>query len=90
MPLQEFDIEIRDKRNKNLVVNHLSRLLVDDQKHDREDIREEFLDEHLLLMTFVMTPWCADIMNYLVSGYVPQEFNSQQRKRFFYDSNNYY
>lgn len=37
-----------------------------------------------------VTPWYANIMNYLVSGYVPPEFISHQRKRFFHLSKRYF
>lgn len=50
------------------MVDHLSRLPDDDQRHDKEDIKEEFSDYQLLLMTTIVTLWYANIVNYLVSG----------------------
>lgn len=54
---QEFDFEIRDKKGvENSVAYHLSRLFNEVQRHDMEDIKESFPDEHLLLITFGVTP----------------------------------
>jgi hypothetical protein len=53
-------------------------------------IKEEFSDEQLLVLTGVNTPWYANIVNYLVSNIVPPEFNSQQRKKFFYQARDYF
>lgn len=48
--LQEFDMEIRDKKGvENLVADYLSRLPCDHQRHEKKDIMEEFCDEQLLM-----------------------------------------
>lgn len=75
--LQEFDLEIRDKKGvENLVDDHLSRL--PNEVHDKDDreIQETFPEEQLLLITDGVTPWNGDIVNYLVSRVVPHDFNS--------------
>lgn len=80
--LQKFDIEIRVKKGvENLVADYLLKLPDEVQGRDREGIREKIPNEHLLLMTSIMTPWYANILKYLVSGYVYLEFKSQQRKK---------
>ena len=82
--LQEFDLEIRDKKGvENLVVDHLSRFPEEVQDENSGEIQKTFLDEKLLLITTGVTPWYVDIVYYLVSRYVPPKFSSQQRKRFF-------
>lgn len=44
--LQEFDLEIRDKKGvENLVVDHLSRLLEEVHNKNNEDIHESFPNE---------------------------------------------
>ncbi|KAK8516142.1 hypothetical protein V6N12_013549 [Hibiscus sabdariffa] len=74
--LQEFDLEIRDRKGKeNQIADHLSRL---ENKSDCEsniEIKENFPDEKILSATAI--PWYADIVNYLVSGVLPHELSSQ-------------
>ena len=43
-----------------------------------------------MLITTGQTPWYADIVNYLVSRYIPPDFNYQQRKRFFHTVKSYF
>jgi hypothetical protein len=38
----------------------------------------------------VASPWFADYANFLVGKVMPPQFNSQQRKKFFYDLRNYF
>ncbi|CAN6687773.1 unnamed protein product [Malus baccata var. baccata] len=66
--LQEFDIEIRDKKgSENVVADHLSRMV-----HNEElvPILETFPDEQLLSIK-VSAPWYADIVKFLVSKRIP-------------------
>ncbi|XP_070016019.1 uncharacterized protein [Nicotiana sylvestris] len=67
--LQEFDLEIRDRKGiENQVADHLSRLEGAEKKVEVEDIIETFPNEHLLAMIMEEAPWYADIANYLASG----------------------
>jgi hypothetical protein len=67
--LQEFDIEIRDKKGvENSVADHLSRLQ-HKEKHDLP-INDYLRDDTMLKITH-STPWYADIVNFIVTGYVP-------------------
>ena len=60
--LQDFDIEIKDKRgNENVVADHLSRLVIDD--HSPSLIRDTFLDEHILAVQVRSMSWYAHIVN---------------------------
>ncbi|RDX85031.1 hypothetical protein CR513_33830, partial [Mucuna pruriens] len=60
--LQEFDIEIRDKKGvKNSVADHLSRI---ERENDPMPIRDDFLEEKLLQLDKI-TPWFADICNFI-------------------------
>ena len=89
--LQEFDLEIRDRKGtENQVADHLSRLEGAEKKVEVEDITETFPDEQLLAMTMEEAPWYADIANYLASGIVPYELSSIQKKKFFRDCRSYY
>ncbi|KAM2008515.1 hypothetical protein ACFX16_003394 [Malus domestica] len=84
--LQEFDIEIRDKKgSENVVVDHLSRLV-----HEEEvvPIPETFPDEQLMSIEVSM-PWYTDLVNYLASKVIPSEFNKNQRDKLKYDARNY-
>ena len=67
--LQEFDVEIKDKKGlENLVANHLSRLELEDNEASQVHINDSFSDEQFLAVSHAdWTPWFANIMNYLVS-----------------------
>jgi hypothetical protein len=66
--LQEFDVEIWDKKGfKNVVANHLLRLTVGNTK-DAIPISETFPDEQLMHIAQNSTPWFANIVNYLVTS----------------------
>ncbi|RDX88061.1 hypothetical protein CR513_30403, partial [Mucuna pruriens] len=66
--LQEFDVEIRDKKGaKNVVADHLSRL---EREAGLMLIGDEFSDEQILWMTHA-TPWYANIYNFLVTSTYP-------------------
>ncbi|KAK4382481.1 hypothetical protein Sango_2866900 [Sesamum angolense] len=74
--LQEFDLTIKDRKGaKNLVADHLSRLVTND---DPCPLNDEFLDEHLHAARGI-TPWYADIVNFSVIGTLPRDF-SRARK----------
>ena len=87
--LQEFDVEIKDKKGtENLVANHLSRL---ERAGDNVPVNDEFPDEKLLAIEDKRAvPWFADYVNYLVAKVVPPEFSYQQKKRFFAHLKHYY
>ena len=76
--LQEFDLEIINKRGSdNLVADHLSRLV---HIEDTLPLHENFPDEQLFCMS-TRTPWYADIVNYLVTKQLPQELPMAQRNK---------
>ncbi|XP_070045173.1 uncharacterized protein [Nicotiana tomentosiformis] len=89
--LQEFDLEIRDRKGTEIQVSdHLSRLEGAEKKVEGEEIVETFLDEQLLAMSLDVEPWYADIANCLESGIVPYDLSSVQKKKFFRDCRMYY
>jgi len=66
--LQEFDLEIKDKKGiENVVVDHLSR--IPNAPTKTIPINEDFPDEHI--STMCKEPWYADIANYLATGRTP-------------------
>ncbi|WJX91525.1 hypothetical protein P8452_73291 [Trifolium repens] len=86
--LQEFDLEIKDKKGtENLVADHLSRLVNNEVTKHEHEVREEFPDEQLLMMQ--ERPWFADMANYKASGLVPDDFTWHQRKKFLRQANQY-
>ncbi|XP_070043002.1 uncharacterized protein [Nicotiana tomentosiformis] len=79
--LQDFDLEIRDRKGtENQVADHLSRLEGAKKKVEVEEIMETFPDEQLLATSLEATPWYADIANYLASDIVPYDLSSVQKK----------
>ena len=86
--LQEFDLEIRDKKGtENQVADHLSRLEGGAHIKDQTHINEFFPDEQLFAIKKV--PWYADFVNYLVANCFPPDLNFQQKKKFLRDARNY-
>ncbi|XP_042038342.1 uncharacterized protein LOC121784247 [Salvia splendens] len=89
--LQEFDIEIKDKKgSENVVADHLSRLegLQETQEEKEKVINEKFPDEQVLQVTTRETymPWFACLANYLASGITPEGLSSNQKKKFLSDT----
>lgn len=86
--LQEFDLEIRDKKGaKNLVVDHLSRLVNPEITKQEREVCEEFPDEKLLIIQ--ERPWFVDLANYKASGLIPEDFDGQRKKNFLLDATHY-
>ncbi|CAN6557462.1 unnamed protein product [Malus baccata var. baccata] len=83
--LQEFDIEIRDKKGvENVVADHLSRMV----HEEASPISETFPDEQLMSIQ-VSEPWYADLVNYLVTEQVPSTLNKFQRDKLKKDARFY-
>ncbi|XP_017970395.1 PREDICTED: uncharacterized protein LOC108660654 [Theobroma cacao] len=89
--LQEFDLEIRDRKGKeNQVADHLSRLEIEAQGKDSTLIKEMFRDEQILQVGKKSLPWYADFVNYLVSNIIPPDLNFHQKKKFLHDVKFYF
>ena len=85
---QEFNLTIKDKKRvENVVANHLSRLVSESSFHGIP-IGDSFYDEQLFAL--VQCPWYADIVNYLVTGQIPPQWTSQQKRNFLEDIKKYY
>ena len=87
--LQEFDLEIKDKKGtENLVADHLSRL---EGPRDKVHVNDDFPDEQLLAIEDTkLIPWFVNYVNYLLAKVIPPEFSYQQKKRFFAHLKHYY
>jgi hypothetical protein len=88
--LQEFDLEIRDKKgSQNVIADHLSRLLHEEEEGDELPLNENFTDEQLFAVE-VKLPWYADIVNYLTTKVFPPGMSNQERKRLMSNSRYYF
>ncbi|KAL0305316.1 UNVERIFIED_CONTAM: Retrovirus-related Pol polyprotein from transposon.6 [Sesamum angustifolium] len=76
--LQEFDLTIKDKKGaENLVADHLSRLVTN---NDPSPLNDEFSDEHLHIVRGI-TPWYADLVNFLVTGTLPRDLSRARKDK---------
>ncbi|GJU89843.1 hypothetical protein Tco_1302266 [Tanacetum coccineum] len=79
--LQEFDVEIRDKKGaKNLAADHLSRLENPHQNEfENKEITETFPLETLgsVALRDDSTPWSADFVNYHARNFIVKGMSSQ-------------
>ena len=76
--LQEFDIEIKDKKgSENVVADHLSRIV---HKEETLPLQESFPDEQLFRLE-AHEPWYADIVNYLVTKTFPSTLSQASKAR---------
>ncbi|XP_052172242.1 uncharacterized protein LOC127788168 [Diospyros lotus] len=86
--LQEFHIEIRDKKGvENVVADHLSRLPCQNLNQFENPIQDSFPDEQLFqtnTQTEPLTfPWYADIANYLVTRQIPDYWSKLDKEKVF-------
>jgi hypothetical protein len=74
--LHEFDLEIRDKKGvENSVADHLSRLQF--EKSTELPINDYMRDDTLLKVSTI-DPWYANIINYIMAGYIPLGANKKK------------
>ncbi|CAM8910432.1 unnamed protein product [Rhodiola kirilowii] len=88
--LQEFDIEIRDKKGvENVVADHLSRVELYDSKWFSAPIQDSFVGEYLMSAEDD-APWYADFVNYLTCNIIPEGLSYNQKSKFLHDVSRYY
>jgi hypothetical protein len=74
--LQEFDLEIKDKKGvENSVADHLSRMQFENLQELPID---ESLRDDMLYRINRSDPWYAYIVNFMVIGYVPPGGNKRK------------
>ena len=84
--LQEFDLEINDKKGtETSMADHLSRLHIP----GGGDISHTFRDEHLLAISS-HAPWYAHIVNFIVTRSIPGHWNHHKKDKFFHDLKYYF
>ena len=78
--LQEFDLEIKDKKgNDNVITDHLS-IIEKPTEHERKiEIEENFPNDQLFQVTIQVLSY-ADLVNYLACGIMKTEFTCQQKR----------
>ncbi|GJZ61086.1 reverse transcriptase domain-containing protein [Tanacetum coccineum] len=83
--LQEFDIEIKDKKGiENVAADHLSRI-DNNETSDDSEVDDNFIGETLMEINTRDEPWFADFVNYLVGDIIPKRMTYQQKNKFFSD-----
>ncbi|GJR82732.1 retrovirus-related pol polyprotein from transposon TNT 1-94 [Tanacetum coccineum] len=88
--LQEFDIEIKDKKGtESVAANHLSRIDNNESIEDSE-VDDNFPGETLMEIYTRNEPWFVDFANYLVGDIIPKGMTYQQKNKFFSDLKHYF
>ncbi|GJY01655.1 reverse transcriptase domain-containing protein [Tanacetum coccineum] len=88
--LQEFDIEIKDRKGiENFAADHLSRI-ENDESSDDSEVDDNFPGETLMEINTKDEPWFADFANYLVADIIPKGMTYQQKNKFFSDLKHYF
>ena len=79
--LQEFDLEIKDNKGvENSVANHLSRMQFG---NSQELSINDSLRDDMLYKVSKLDPWYANIVNFMVAGYVPL---GENKRKLIYES----
>ncbi|GJT25984.1 reverse transcriptase domain-containing protein [Tanacetum coccineum] len=88
--LQEFEIEIKDRKStENVAADHLSRL-ENNETSDDSEVDDNFPGETLMEINTKDEPWFADFANYLVGNIIPKGMTYQQKNKFFSDLKHYF
>ncbi|GJV59780.1 reverse transcriptase domain-containing protein, partial [Tanacetum coccineum] len=88
--LQEFDIEIKDRKGtKNVAADHLSRI-ENDESSDDIDVDDNFPKETLMEINTKDKPWFEDFANYVVADIILNGMTYQQKNKFFSDLKHYF
>ncbi|GJS12369.1 reverse transcriptase domain-containing protein [Tanacetum coccineum] len=88
--LQEFDIEIKDKKGtKNVATGHLS-WIHNNETSDDSEVDDNFPRETLMEINNKDKPWFANFANYLVGDIIPKDMMYQQKNKFFSDLKHYF
>ncbi|XP_021737591.1 uncharacterized protein LOC110704119 [Chenopodium quinoa] len=90
LELQNFDLEIRDKKGaENVLVDHLSRLEDFQVQDDGSPIEDRILDDSLYAIEVKELPWFSDLVNYLACREFPPSFSKNRRKKLKREARHY-
>ncbi|GKA87821.1 reverse transcriptase domain-containing protein [Tanacetum coccineum] len=88
--LQEFDIEIKDRKGTKYVADdHLSRI-ENEETSDDSKVDDDFPGETLMEINTEDEPWFADFANYFASDIIPKGMTYQQKNKIFSDIKHYF
>ncbi|GJR17552.1 reverse transcriptase domain-containing protein [Tanacetum coccineum] len=88
--LQEFDIEIKDRKGtENVTADHFSRI-ENEEISDDSEVDDNFSRETLMEINTRNEPWFADFANYLVADIIPKGMTYQQKNKFFSGLKHYF
>ncbi|GJX29168.1 DNA-directed DNA polymerase [Tanacetum coccineum] len=88
--LQEFDIQIKDRKSiENVAADHLSRI-ENDETSDDSEVDDNFPGEALMEINTRNEPWFVDFANYLVSDIIPKGMMYKQKNKIFSDLKHYF
>ncbi|GJZ12818.1 reverse transcriptase domain-containing protein [Tanacetum coccineum] len=88
--LQEFDIEIKDKKGtENVAADHLSRI-ENDESSNYSEVDDNFPRETLMEINTKDEPWFTDFANYLFGDIIPKGMTYQQKNKFFSNLKHYF
>ena len=81
--LQEFDIEIKDRKgSESSVTDHFSRIFTE-YTDDSVGFSNHFPDEQLFAVSHAPLPWFTHIVDYLVTSKIPPYWFKQEKDRLF-------
>jgi hypothetical protein len=79
--LQEFDLEIKDKKGvKNSIADHFSRMQFE---NSQELPINDSLRDDILFKVSKSDPWYANIVNFMVANYLPL---GENKRKLIYES----
>ncbi|GKE37478.1 reverse transcriptase domain-containing protein [Tanacetum coccineum] len=88
--LEEFDIEIKDRKGtENVAADHLSRI-ENDKSSDDSKVDDNFPRETLMEINTKNELWFTDFANYLVADIILKGMTYQQKNKFFSDLKHYF
>nr|GEU59261.1 reverse transcriptase domain-containing protein [Tanacetum cinerariifolium] len=88
--LQEFDIEIKDRKGtENVAVDHLSQIETDESSDDSK-VDDNFPGETFMEINIGNEPWFADFVNHLLADIIPKKMTYQQKNKFFSGLKHYF
>ncbi|GJR04339.1 hypothetical protein Tco_0527323 [Tanacetum coccineum] len=88
--LQEFYIEIKDRKGtKNVAADHLYRI-ENDKTSDDSEADDNFPGKTLMEVNTEDEPWFVDFANYIESEIMPKGMTYQKKNKFFSDFKHYF